>query len=222
MIFLARLKPALFAVVLVLIPACASVQRISPDSVEDKVGRIKLGVTTMVEVETIFGAQHGNEDRRWSYNISDTAMEIAEQKTGMLSRVFPVAPRTVATNTRALIALRFTEGGKVAALEFSRFFDPPFINDYWYKIKDGAQQVLEFIVKTGEANGLRVAESDPAAVTLALNDSTSTARFLVKLANQTLHISSNNPHDRLTTEYRVFTKRERAFINQISTADFLW
>jgi hypothetical protein len=222
MTLLPRVKRTIFALAIVLIQGCASVQLISQQSVEDKVGQIKLSVTTMSEVETILGTQHGSENRRWFYNISDTAVEISERKTGMLSGVFPVVPATVATNTRALITIRFTDNGKVTALEVSRFFDAPFNNDYWYRIKDGAQNVLEFVMRAGEANDLRVADSDNSAGRFALEDSASNARIVVKLENHTLHITSKNPHDRLTSEYRVFTKRERAFINKISTADFLW
>ena len=53
-----------------------------------------------------------------------------------------------------------------------------------------------------------------------LEDGTSNARVVVKLENQTLHITSKNPHDRLTSEYRVFSKKERAFTNNVSAADF--
>ena len=102
-----------------------------------------------------------------------------------------------------------------------RFFDPPFINDYWYRIKDGAQNVLEAVISAGEASDLRVEESYKSVGMLVLEDSASNARMVMKLENQTLHITSTNPHDRVTTEYRVFTKREHAFINKISTADFL-
>jgi hypothetical protein len=222
MALLTRVKKTIVALVIIMIQGCASSQLISPQSVEDKVGQIRLGVTTMAEVETIFGTQHGGEDRRWFYNISDTAVEISERKTGMLSGVFPVAPATVATNTRALITIGFTGNGKVAALEVARFFDPPFTNDCWYRIKDGAPNVLEFVMRAAEADDLRVAESDKSVGMLVLEDSASNARIVVKLENQTLHITSTNPHDRVTTEYRVFAKRERAFINKISTAEFLW
>jgi hypothetical protein len=221
MMRLPRVKPMMLALALVLLQGCASVQQISQQSVEDKIGHIKLGVTTMSEVETVLGTQHGSENQRWFYNLSDTAVEIAEQKTGMLSRVFPVAPRAVATNTRAVITIGFTDDGKVAALEVERFFDAPFNNDYWYRMKDGTEKVLESVMSAGEANDFRVVDADKSAGTFALEDSASNARIVVKLENHTLHITSNNPHDRLTTEYRVFTKRERAFINKISTADFL-
>lgn len=221
MTMLPRFKRTIVALAIVLMQGCASVQQISPQSVEDKVGQIRLGVTTMTEVERILGTQYGSENRRWFYSLSDTAVEITERKTGRLSGIFPVGPATVATNTRALITVGFTDDGKVNALEVARFFDPPFINDYWYRIKDGAPNVLEFVMRAAEANDFRVEESYKSVGMLTLEDSASNARMVVKLENQTLHITSTNPHDRVTTEYRVFTKREHAFINKISTADFL-
>jgi len=53
-----------------------------------------------------------------------------------------------------------------------------------------------------------------------LEDGASHARVVVKLEHQTLHITSTNPHDRLTSEYRVFSKKERAFADHVSAADF--
>lgn len=203
-----------------LIQGCASVRLVSQQSVEDKIAQVKLGVTTMAEVETLFGTQHGSEDRRWFYNLSDTAFEISERKTGALSGLFPVAPATVATNTRALISVRFTDTGKVCALEVERFFDPPFISDYWYLTKDDTQNILASVMRAAEANDFRVAESDKAAGMFTLVDGASNARVVVKLENQTLHITSTNPHDRLTSEYRAFSKKTRAFTNNISAADF--
>ncbi|HVO93418.1 MAG TPA: hypothetical protein VMT22_11290 [Terriglobales bacterium] len=222
MISLPIFNRMIVAVTVALLQGCASVQQISPQSVEDKVARIKLGVTTMSEVENVLGTQHGSEDRRWFYNLSDTAMQITERKTGPFSGAIPVAPATVATNTRAMITVGFGHDGKVAALEVARFFDPPFRNDYWYRIKEEAPKVLEFVRSAGEFNDFRVADGEKSAGTLALEDSSSNARVTAQLENHTLHITSNNPHDRLTTEYRLFTRRERAFINKISTADFIW
>jgi hypothetical protein len=222
MTLLPRVNRTIIALAVVFIQCCASVQQISPQSVEDKVSQIRLGVTTMSEVERIFGTQYGSENRRWFYNLSDTAVEMTERKTGRLSGLIPVAPAMVATNTRALITVGFTDDGKVTVLEVARFFDPPFNNDYWYRIKDDAQNVLEFIIAAAEASDLRVWGSDKSSGMVALEDTASNARIVVNLEALTLHIASKNPHDRLTAEYRVFTKRERAFINKISTADFLW
>ncbi len=219
---LPRITRLIFTLALGLIQGCASVQLISEQQVESKVAQVKVGTSTMSDVEAIFGTQHATEGQRWFYNLSDTAFEISERKTGTLSGVLPVGPGTVATNTRALITVRFADTGKVSSLEVARFFNPPFINDYWYIIKEGAQNVLDSVVRLGEESEFRVAESNKPSGIFILQDGASNARLTVKLENQLLHISSENPHDRLTTEYRVFTKRESAFIHKISTADFVW
>lgn len=218
---LPRVKPLIIALTLALIQGCGSAQLISERSVEDKVSQVKLGVTTMSEVESLFGTQHGSENQRWFYSLSDTAFDLSEPQRGTLAAVLPVVAGTVATNTRVRISVRFTDSGKVCAFEVERFFDPPFINDYWYLTKDDSQNILESVMRSGEASDFRVAESDKAAGMFTLEDGASNARVVVKLENQTLHIASKNPLDRLTIEYRLFTKKERAFINAISTADFV-
>lgn len=206
----------------VLIQGCSSAQLISPQSVEDRVAQVKLGVTTMSQVEAIFGAPQGAENQRWYYNLSDTAFEITERKTGRLSGVLPFAPATVATNTRAFITVRFAESQKVSALEVARFFDPPYHNDYWYMLKPGAVNVFDSIKRAAEASELRIENLNLSARTFALEDGATQARMVVKLDDQMLHIATRNPHDRLTSDYRVFTKRESAFTSKIAAADFLY
>jgi hypothetical protein len=119
-----------------------------------------------------------------------------------------------------MITIGFAEDGKVDVFEVSRFFEPPFKNDYWYRVKSGASKVLEFVRSAGEFNDFRVADGQSSGM-FVLEDGASNARITVSLENDTLHITSQNPHDRLTTEYRVFTKRESAFIHKVSTAAFI-
>lgn len=88
-------------------------------------------------------------------------------------------------------------------------------------LSPGGARLAKAVISAGEASDLCVEDSYKSVGMLVLEDSASNARIVVKLENQTLHITSNNPHDRLTAEYRVFTKKERAFINKISAADFL-
>jgi len=45
-------------------------------SVEDKIARLRLGQTGKIEVESIFGVEHGNDRNRWAYNFSDRQFEI--------------------------------------------------------------------------------------------------------------------------------------------------
>src|SRR5512147_2794224 len=100
---------------------CAG-QVISEQSVENKLAQVKLGVTTKADIESLLGNEHGTENLRWVYNLSDTALGIAGQDARM-SGAFPV--RVAPTNTRALITVRFTESGTVNALGVARFFNPP-------------------------------------------------------------------------------------------------
>ena len=192
---------------------CAG-QVISEQSVENKLAKVKLGVTTKAEIENLLGNEHGTENFRWIYNLSDTALGInRRQYTGL----FDGSPITVAPiNTRALIIVRFTDSGTVNGLEVARFFNHPFTNDYWYLIKGGTENILESAKHAGETSNFRVVGFDKSADSFALEDDLSKARITVRLEKQTLHITSINPHGQVTQEYRVFTKRESALIDKIS------
>src|SRR6266542_3001724 len=131
----------IFLLVATLFAHGCAVELISEQSVENKLAKVQLGVTTKAEIENLFGNEHGAENLRWVYNLSDTALEISGQKTGMV-RGFSIPVAMTPTKTQALIT--------------------------------------------------------------------------VTLEKQTLHITSTNPHDQVTNEYRVFTKRESAFIDKIS------
>ncbi len=200
---------------------CASVQVVSERDVEQRVSSIVLGQTTLVEVEGLFGTSHNKEQSRWVYNLSDTAYGMAHRRSGKLSGMFPVAPVVAPTDTRAVITVWFTETGIVKGLEVTRYFDAPFTNDYRYLVKASEQNTLESVTRIGESSNLRVAGSDKASGTFALEDGSGKARINVKLENQILHITSRNAHDRLSTEYRVFAKRERAFADKIASAEFI-
>jgi hypothetical protein len=109
--------------------ACAPVQTISEQSVEDKLARIKLGITNKTDIENLLGSEHSNEKLRWIYSLSDTAFGFSEHKGGTAGGGFPTAG-TMPTNTRALVTVRFAESGTVNGLEVARYFSVPFINDY--------------------------------------------------------------------------------------------
>ena len=203
-----------------LIHGCGSAQLISKQSVEEKVAQVKPGVTTMSEVETLFGTQHSGEKKRWFYSLSDTAFDVSEPTRGTLAALLPVVAGTVATNTRVTISVRFTDSGKVSGFEVARFFDPPFINDYWYLTKGNAQNIIESVMRTAEANGLHVTGTDKAAAMFTVEDEGSNARMAIRLENQTLHITSTNPNSRLTRAYRVYSKKESAFTANVAAADF--
>ena len=206
-------RVGMFLLVAVLFAHGCAGQIISEQSVENKLAQVKLGVTTKAEIENLLGNEHRAENLRWIYNLSDTAMGMAgsdERMAGALP--FRVAP----TNTRALITVRFTESGTVNGLEVARFFRPPFTNDYWYLIKGNTENILKSAAHAGETSNFRVVGSDKVADNFALEDDLSKARITVTLEKQTLHITTMNPHGQVTKEYRMFTKRESAFIDKIS------
>jgi hypothetical protein len=106
-------------------------------------------------------------------------------------------------------------------LEVARFFGQPFVNDYWYKIKDTAREPLRSIAKIGEASGLKVVGLDNQAGTFSLEDLNTKAKIAVKLEGTTLRLTSRNPHHRLGSEYRIYTKREYALTSGIANSEIV-
>lgn len=200
---------------------CASTELVSQQAVEDKVARIKLGETTAAGVETILGPAHSEGRHLWVYNLTDTSFEIAERTSGRLIGLVPFAPVTTPTNTRALITVRFTEEGIVKGLDIERYFGAPYTNDYSYLVNGSPQDAIEPVSQMALSSGLRVVNLDQAKGTLELDDGIGKARLFVSFNNGMLHIKSINPYDRLSSEYRVFIKRETAFKNKLGQSQIL-
>jgi hypothetical protein len=171
------------------------VQLASEQSLENKLANVKLGLTTKGDIERLFGREHGSEDLRWIYNLSG-----------------------ISTNSRALITARFSDKGTVNALEVARYFEPPFVNDYWYLVERQPENILDVVGRAGEASNLRAVGFEKSANSFALEDGATKARITVELQKNILHIRSTNPHDRLANQYRVFTKREGLFMEKLSAA----
>jgi hypothetical protein len=221
---LANLKSCLAALMLIILAAhgCSGTPDfVSEVSVEDKIARLRLGESDKSEVESIFGTDRGNDRNRWSYHFADKQFEISERRQGPGLGALPVAAGTVPTNTRAVVTVSFSEAGVVKAIEAARFFEEPFVNDYWFLVKESAKDPLESIAGVAEANGFKVSGLDKGAGTFSLEDPTSKARIAVKLDGRTLRITSRNPHHRLAKEYRAYTKRESALTNGITAADLV-
>jgi len=200
---------------------CPSGQLISQQTVEEKVARVALGQTTMAEVEATFGSPYLKEKQLWVYNLSDTEPGFKEVNApySVGAGLIPPIPTTVATNTRALITLRFNDAGTVKALEVARYFSSPYTHDYWYLVKESSVNNLEFLARIGESSGFKVAAVDFVSHTLNLEDTGSKARMAVTLDNQTLHITSTNPYSRVSNEYRIFVKRESAFTDAVTRSE---
>ena len=210
--------PILFFVLLTAIYGCTgSPEVVSQPSVEDKVTQLHLGKTDKRDVEGIFGADHSNDRNRWVYSFSDSQFQIFQRTTGPV----PISAGVMPTNTRALVTIVFNEAGIVKRIEFARFFDEPYINDYWYLLKSGAKGPLKTLVTIGESIGFKATRLDKDAGTFTLEDPASKARLSVKLDGETLRVTSHNPYNRLGNEYRVYTKRESAFTDGIADSELV-
>ena len=209
----------LLLLALLAIYGCSS----SPElvSVEDKIARLRLGQTGKIEVESIFGVEHGNDRNRWAYNFSDRQFEIFERRQGAGLGALPITAGVIPINTRALVVVTFNETGVVKRIEVARFFDEPFVNDYWYILKEAAKDPMESLASLGESMGFKAAGLDREAGTFTLEDPNSKARIAVKLDGQILRVTSRNPHHRLANEYRVYSKRESAFTNSIADSEIV-
>jgi hypothetical protein len=199
----------------------SSPQFVSETAVEDKIARLRIGQSDKNDVESIFGTEHGNDRNRWTYPFADQQFEISERRRGPGLGALPIAAGVVPTNTRALVSVTFNEAGIVKAIEVARYFEEPFVNEYWHLVKESAKDPLEAVAAIGESVGFKAAGLDKDAGTFSLGDPTSKARITVKLDGQILKVTSRNPHHRLATEYRAYTKRESAFTNAIASSDFV-
>jgi outer membrane protein assembly factor BamE (lipoprotein component of BamABCDE complex) len=220
---IASFRRYLFLTILgtILLDGCAtSPELVSQVSVEAKVDRLKIGQSKS-EVESIFGTDHGNDRNRWIYQFADKEFAFSERRQGAGVGVLPISAGVVPTNTRAVVSVNFTAAGIVRAIEVTRFFDEPFINDYWFLVREAAKNPLESLAAIGESVGFKVAALDQDAGTFSLEDPGSKARLAVKLDGSTLRVTSRNPHHRLANEYRVYTKRESALTNGIANSELV-
>jgi hypothetical protein len=198
-----------------------SPQFVSETAVEDKIARLKIGQTGKSEVEMIFGPEHGYDRNRWVYHFADTQFEIGMAGQGAGNPSIPIAAGVVPTNTRALVTVTFNEAGILKRIEVARFFGEPFVNDYWYLVKEPSKEPLQAIAGIAESVGFKIAGLDPDAGTFGLEHPASQARIAVKLDGQALRITSTNPHHRTGIEYRVYSKRENAFTNGIADSELV-
>jgi hypothetical protein len=216
-----RYLPLVILPFLTLWSCASSPEFISEISVEEKVARLRIGQSDKSEVENIFGPDRGKERNQWIYHFADRQFEISERHQGRGLGVLPVSAGVVPTNTRAVVTVAFNDAGLVKSIEVARFFDEPFINDYWFLVKESAKDPLESVAAIGESIGFKVAALDKAAGTFRLEDPASKARIAVKLDGPILKVTSRNPHHRLANEYRAYSKRETALTNGIAKSDLV-
>ncbi len=211
-----------FVVAIVAFCSCtSSPEFVSEVSIEDKIVRLRIGQSDKNQVENIFGTEHGDERNRWVYQFADRQFEISERRQGPGLGALPVSAGVVPTNTRAIVGVTFNEAGIVKAIEVARYFEEPFVNDYWYLVKVSAKDPLEAVAAIGESVGFKATGLDKDAGTFSLEDPSSKARIAVKLDGETLKVTSRNPYQRLANEYRAYTKRESAFTDAIANSDLV-
>lgn len=210
-----------FAVLLAAGGCATSGQLISEQSIEERVASLRIGQSTKAEVERALGLDHSTDRNRWAYNFSDSSFEIGERRQGPGLGILPISAGVVATNTHAVVTLAFTSSGVVERLEVARFFNDPFINDYWFLVKETAKEPLDSLAKLGEAAGMKVAGLEPEGSTFSLEDNGTKGKIAVKLDGKTVRVTSRNPHDRLAPEYRAFTKREYALMRSIGDSEIV-
>ena len=196
-------------------------REISEHSMEERLAILRIGQSTKAEVESALGVEHSTDRNRWAYNFSDSTFEIAERRQGPGLGILPISAGVFPTNTRAVVTLAFNDRDVVQRLEVARFFNDPFINDYWYIVKETTKEPLESIAKLGEATGMKVVGLEKDGTTFTLEDNSSKAKIAVKLDGKMLRVTSRNPYDRLASEYRAFTKREYALTNSIANSEIV-
>ena len=203
-------------IILLFTIGCAGVHSISEEAVQEKLTQIKLGLTTKEEIENLFGKNHSTDQSSWTYHLSDSAMAVSQSTRNGWGGLFPLTFATVPTNTRALITVTFKDSQTVTSLKVERFFNAPFINDYFYFLDRVAE--LESAARAGETSNFRVGGFDKSAGKLVLEDDANNGQIVVEFNKPILHVTSINPYDRLSNEYRVFIKRETQFIDKIFTS----
>ena len=213
---------ALTVAILLAIAGCStSGQMISESTMEERITALRIGQSTKADVEKTLGLDHSTDRNRWGYNFSDTAFDIFERKQGPGLGILPISAGVFPTNTRAVVTVAFNDTGVMKRLEVARFFEEPFINDYWYAIKEPAKEPLDSIAKLAEAAGMKVVGLDKEAGLFTLEDNGTRAKIAVKLDGQTLRLTSRNPHHRLASEYRAYAKRESALTSRIAESEIV-
>ena len=199
-------------IILLFTIGCAGVQSISEEAVQEKLTQIKLGLTTKEEIENLFGKNHSTDQSSWTYHLSDSAIAISQSTRNGWAGLFPLTFATVPTNTRALITVTFTDHQTVSTLHVKRFFNTPFVNDYFFLDPDPELNSAENV---GDS---RVSGFDKSAGKSVVEDGSNNGQIVVEFKQPILHVRSINPYDRLSNAYRVFVKRETEFIETISAS----
>jgi len=67
---------------------------------------------------------------------------------------------------------------------------------------------LDAVAQIAAANGFKAVDLNKDTGTVTLLDNESKAQIAVKPSGRTLALTSKNPHRRISTEYRLYSRRE--------------
>jgi len=218
---LSKCRWLLLSIAICAVAGCGPNELVSERSFEEKAERLRVGQTSRADVEALLGTGNVVERNRLIYYFADVEFGVGVRRYAPPSGPLPINAGPFPSNTRGVITANFNDAGKLRHLVVERYFDPPFINDYSYAIKDSAKEPLGAIAKIAEAHGFKVADMKKENGTVTLQDSESKAQIAATLAGQILRLTSKNPHSRISTEYRLYSRRETNLTEAIASADWV-
>ena len=203
------------------VTGCNSTEMVSERGFEDKVERLRVGETNRSETEALLGPANSVERNRLTYYFADTEFGIGIRRYTPPSGALPIAAGAFPSNTRGVIIVSFNDAGNLKQVAVERYFEPPFINDYTYLIKDAAKEPLDAIAQIAAANGFKALDMNKGNGTVTLQDNETKAQIRVILAGQALRLISSNPHSRLSSEYRLYARRQSNVTSAIASAEWV-
>jgi hypothetical protein len=203
------------------VAGCNTTEIVSERGLEDKVERLRVGETNRSETEALLGPANSVERNRLTYYFADTEFGVGIRRYTPPSGALPIAAGAFPSNTRGVITVSFNDAGSLKQVAVERYFEPPFINDYTYLIKDAAKEPLDAIAQIAAANGFKALDMNKGNGTVTLQDNETKAQIRVILAGQALRLISSNPHSRLSSEYRLYARRQSNVTSAIASAEWV-
>jgi len=200
---------------------CNATELVSEHRFEEKVEHLRLGQTNRAEIETLLGPAHVVERHRLTYYFADTEWGIGISRYAPPSGLTPIDAGAFPANTRGVVTVGFNDAENLTQVAVERDFDPPFINDYAFAIKDAVKVPLEATAQIAVANGFKPIDMNQETGTVTLIDNESKAQISVKLTRENLQLRSKNPHSRISTEYRLYTRRKNNLTKVIASPDWV-
>ena len=212
---------ALLSFALWSLTGCNATELVSEHGFEEKVERLRVGQTNRAEIEALLGAAQVVERNRLTYYFADTEFGVGIRRYTPPSGALPINAGAFPSNTRGVITVGFNDAGNLKQVAVERYFEPPFVNDYIFSIKDVATDPLDAVGQIAVTYGFKAVDLNKENGTVTLQDSESKALINVKLTGQTLKLTSKNPHSRISNEYRLYSRRETNLTTAIASADWV-